>query len=150
MFSGRICRYSKRPHRVLTIVYERLVSDPERETKRICEFLGVEWSKQMMYPGRQKHMGEQAICNEVWYDKRAYNRNPEAKEINKWKQQLSSLQKINIAMAFKDFEELAPFGYDFSVDRVSPVNRMLYTVSCIPTHTIPLVTRASRQLWKAI
>jgi protein-tyrosine sulfotransferase len=42
--------YKIAPERVLAVAYERLVSDPEVETKKICKFLKIDWSKQMLYP----------------------------------------------------------------------------------------------------
>ena len=105
------------PDRVLTVVYEQLVVDPERETRRMCDFLGIEWARQMMYPGRQKHLGEKAVTSksgEVWYKSETYNRDPETREIDKWKRQLTPYQKAMIAASFRDSEALAPLGYDFS------------------------------------
>jgi hypothetical protein len=104
------------PERVLAVVYERLVSDPEAETRKICEFLNVDWSKQMLYPGVVKHLGEKAVTNNVWYDTKSYNRNPEPGEIDKWKTQLTCVQQVIIATAFKDDTSLAQCGYDFSLD----------------------------------
>ncbi len=39
----------------LTLRYEDLTSDPERETKRICDYLGVAWEPGMLEYGRQEH-----------------------------------------------------------------------------------------------
>jgi Sulfotransferase family len=39
----------------LTIRYEDITADPERETRRACEFLGVEWEPQMLEYGRFDH-----------------------------------------------------------------------------------------------
>lgn len=36
----------------LTVRYEELTADPEGETKRICEFLGVDWEPQMLDYGQ--------------------------------------------------------------------------------------------------
>ncbi|WP_347275212.1 sulfotransferase [Candidatus Kuenenia sp.] len=63
------------PDKVLTVVYERLVIDPEKETKKICKFLGFEWNSQMIFPANKEHLGEKAITsksNEIWYDKKMY------------------------------------------------------------------------------
>lgn len=110
------------PDRVLTIVYEQLVSHPEREARRMCDFVGLEWSEQILHPASQKHLGEKAITGrsgEVWYDSQKYNRNPDPGEIDKWKRQLTALQKAMITMAFRDFEELEQLEYDLSVNRLS-------------------------------
>ncbi|KKL03546.1 hypothetical protein LCGC14_2625080, partial [marine sediment metagenome] len=73
---GSVCSKST-PERVLTIVYERLVSNTDTETKRICKFLKIGWSDEMLNPEGKKHLGEKAICNKVWYEKKRFNSNPE-------------------------------------------------------------------------
>ena len=39
----------------LTLRYEDLTADPERETRRVCEYLGVPWESGMLEYGRQDH-----------------------------------------------------------------------------------------------
>ncbi len=39
---------SKYPHQIIRMKYEDLVSDPEKETRRICEFLGIQFDIQML------------------------------------------------------------------------------------------------------
>jgi hypothetical protein len=39
----------------LTVRYEDIVADPERETRRVCEFLGVEWEPTMLRYGDFDH-----------------------------------------------------------------------------------------------
>jgi hypothetical protein len=39
----------------LTVTYEDLTADPERETRRICSYLGVDWEPQMLDYGKQEH-----------------------------------------------------------------------------------------------
>jgi hypothetical protein len=59
--------------RVLTVVYERMVVDPDRETKRLCDFLRIPWSAEMLKPGEKKHEGEK-VLDGIWYDSKMYNR----------------------------------------------------------------------------
>ena len=106
--------YKISPERVLTLSYERLVSYPELETKGICRFLDIEWSQQMLCPGSIRHLGEKAVTNNVWYDTKSYNRDPESYEIDKWKAQLTYAQQVLIATAFRDNTDLVQLGYDFS------------------------------------
>lgn len=113
------------PQRVLEVVYERVVANPEYETKRICEFLKVEWSSRMLYPGKLKHPGERAITNNVWYDTKSYNRNPEPHEVEKWKGQLSRMQEIIIVGRFGGNKNLLRLGIDFASSQYSWTDRIL-------------------------
>ncbi|NLX05311.1 MAG: sulfotransferase [Phycisphaerae bacterium] len=101
--------------RVLTVSYERLVSDPEAETRRVCRFLELEWSDRMLSPGQFSHLGEEAITNEVFYDRESYERDPEIGQIDKWKSQLTAVEQLRIASAFAGYEHLADYGYRFAV-----------------------------------
>jgi protein-tyrosine sulfotransferase len=107
------------PEQVITVVYERLVRNPQAETKRLCHFLGIEWVEQMVTPSQKEHLGEKAITSaKTWYTPKTYNRDPHPAEIKKWKSQLSTLQQARISLAFQDFSELSELGYDFSIDQV--------------------------------
>ena len=46
---------ARRAHPGLTVRYEDLATDPARETKRVCEFLGLPWEPEMLDYGRHKH-----------------------------------------------------------------------------------------------
>lgn len=107
-------------NRVLTVRYEDLVSDPRKETRKICQFLNLNWHEEMIYPENVRHLGEKAQCNEIWYDQNSFNRNPESTRISNWKNQLSWMQIIMIAASFKDFDELAKYGYQFRNGKVIP------------------------------
>ena len=114
-FSASKCN----PGKVLTVIYERLVRDPVKETKRICNFIGIPWSEKMCYPSKKKHLGENFMTKqETWYNKKNFNRDPEIDEINKWKNNITPLQEALIAACFKDVEELKHSGYDFSLQGV--------------------------------
>ena len=113
------------PDRVFEVIYERLVADPESETRRICEFLGVDWSNRMLHPKNVKHLGEKAVTNDVWYNTKSFNRDPEPYEVDKWKYQLTYVQKIIITTAFLDNKGLARCGYTFSGDDSFRMNRIL-------------------------
>ena len=116
----------KTPEKVLVLVYENLVTTPENETKKICEFLGIEWSKQMLNPGEFKHTGEKAITkDEIWYEQKLYNRNPEVNEIDKWKNLLTSNQKMRVFLAFGKNDDLKQLGYNISDDEIFIVNRII-------------------------
>lgn len=105
------------PDRVLPVVYEKLVTHPEAETRRICDFIGLTWSEKMLRPGEIKHQGEQAITaksGELWYDSATYYRNPETKHIDTWKASLTSWQQAMVTSAFREDQNLNRFGYRFN------------------------------------
>lgn len=117
--------FSRNPQRVLTVVYERLVSEVEAETKRICDFLGVAWYEQMIHPSRLKHMGEDAIIYDgVWYTRESFNRDPDPRGIDKWKTRLSVLQQARVARVFGECADLVDIGLDPSRDS-SPIVRVV-------------------------
>ena len=113
------------PERVFELKYERLVSDPENETRRICKFLGIEWSNRMLHPKNVKHLGEKAVTNDVWYSTKSYNRDPEPYEVDGWKSQLTYVQQNIITTAFLDNKGLTRCGYAFSSDDSLRMNRVL-------------------------
>ncbi len=113
--------------KILVVIYEHIVRDPEAGTKRICEFLNIDWSEQMKYPGKFKHPAEGFMSRErasPWYDIKKFQRDPEIKEIEKWKTQLPISDQIRIAKAFQGFKELEDLEYDFSLDYLSPTQRL--------------------------
>ncbi len=112
----------KYPDKVFTVVYEQLLLNPEQETKKICDFLGLEWSQDMLTPKDKKHLGELAITTkskELWYNSLEYNKNPDRNNIGKWKKKLSINVQANIIQRFKNNKELQQYGYVFSFEGIS-------------------------------
>lgn len=110
------------PERIMTIVYEDLVREPEEVTKNICQFLNIDWHPSLCKPGETSHVGEQAITinsNEVWYDKETYNSNPNPKSLEKWRLSLTPLQQHAVANAFSTNQNLKNLGYDFSTQELN-------------------------------
>jgi hypothetical protein len=105
------------PERVATVWYEKLVTDPEAETKRLCSLFGIEWSGTMLRPGSLSHLGEKAsTALNLWYDSNRFNRDPEATEIDKWRDELTLTQQAIIATAFRNDSQLKQLGYDLSMN----------------------------------
>jgi len=107
---------------VLTVTYEALVKQPEAETKRICEFLQINWDPAMLTPGAKNHIGEQAITvksNELWYDAKTYNRDPFTESLEKWKTVLTPIQQVTISKVFQNNPDFTRLGYDFSTKSIS-------------------------------
>ena len=119
---------------MLTVVYERLLENPEIEAKKICQHVGIEWDDHMLRPGDKKHLGAHAITknsNEIWYDSKTYNRNITVNDSDKWKKQLSLYQQLRVTMVFSGNAELRRSGYDFSLSNLvhdrQPCSRNLYS-----------------------
>jgi len=116
-FVAGISSAKNAPNKILTVVYDKLVTDPESETKRICNYLGIEWSKEMLFPSKKKHLGEkQQTRDNGWYTLDNYYRDPDPVDINKWRKQITFLQKVLVSFYFRDIKELSDYGYDLSAD----------------------------------
>lgn len=129
-FDAGFSAVKKTPDKILTVVYEALVKDPEKESKNMCKFLGLEWNSQMISPKEKKHLGEKAITtksDEIWYDVKTYYQNPHDRNIEKWKKRLSLIQQVRVTRVFKNYEELHVLGYDFSLNSLLRVKRILVT-----------------------
>jgi hypothetical protein len=116
------------PNSFLTVLYEDVVRNPDSETKKMCDFLGIEWNANMCSPGEKKHMGEEAITvksGELWYSVDQYNSNPHVQGLDKWKNSLTKVQQIFISKAFSDYKHLSNLGYTFSLDEVPALTRLL-------------------------
>jgi hypothetical protein len=116
------------PGKVLTVIYEHLLETPEKVTKKICKYLGIEWNDLMLHPGDKEHLGGQALTkksNEIWYNSETYNQNLVIPNKEKWKNELSLGQQLKITMAFIDNKNITQYGYDFSVDSLGHGNRFL-------------------------
>ena len=120
------CKQS--PEKVLTVVYERLLENPEIEAKKICTHVGIEWDDRVLRPGDKKHLGAHAITknsNEIWYDSKTYNRNITSHDSDKWKKELMLYQQLHVTMAFSGNKELRRSGYDFSISSLVQDRRAL-------------------------
>jgi len=130
-FDSGFAAVKKFPDKILTVVYESLVKDPEKETLKICRFIGLEWDSRMLAPQKKKHLGEKAITtksDEIWYDVNTYYQEPHDRNIEKWKKRLSAIQQIRVSRAFKHHKELKALGYDFSLRDISGIKRFHITI----------------------
>jgi hypothetical protein len=115
------------PHRVLTIRYEALVSDPKRECLKICDYLRIPWSDQMLSPERIQHPGQEAITNnsgEIWYDSNSYNRPLHSESLEKWRADLSPASQVAVTDFFRGDPNLTRLEYDFSPPELPWKTRM--------------------------
>ena len=65
---GNAVEEARQKHTGLTVRYEDLAGDPQRETRRICAFLGVPWEAEMLEYGDFEHGRYRAGLGD-WKDK---------------------------------------------------------------------------------
>ena len=141
------------PGKIHTIVYEKLVLNPEQEAQKICEFLDVPWSNEMLKPGEKKHMGETAITtnsNEIWFDAKTYNSNPNTASLEKWRNQLTLSQQLEINKTFSKSEDLKNLGYEFKLSNISRFAKLYALISYIITKLNFKIINKIRKILKSI
>jgi protein-tyrosine sulfotransferase len=114
------------PDKVMTVVYEQLVHDPRTQTERMCRFLHLPWSEKMLVPGETAHPAKKAMTcerNSIWYDEEMFTRNPVKDSLEKWQDVLSLTDRIRIASAFMQMDELRNLGYDLPLKGMPAVWR---------------------------
>jgi Sulfotransferase family len=96
------------PGRILTVIYEALVTEPEAATRRVCGFLGLDWDAAMLAPGAAEHLGMKAItAGDLWYDAASFRRDPDPSGLHRWRERLGPFQAARVAAAFADLAPLA-------------------------------------------
>lgn len=60
---------AKHDSRVLPVYYEDLVDAPEREVRRVCVHVGLEFQPQMVELGNKTYEAPRAETNSAWYSK---------------------------------------------------------------------------------
>jgi hypothetical protein len=107
--------------RMLVLRYEDLVTEPEAETRAICDFLGLPWTADMLTPASSSHPGEQAIVRTaIWYDRASFRRDPDPTRIDMWKERLNARQKAMITLAFAGMPEVSEAGYRLRSGDLTP------------------------------
>ncbi len=91
----------KYPTKVYLIRYEDLLSNLEYETRKLCDFIGVEWTEHLMKFNTIKHPGEETMTKDgIWYTKSMYKANPNNTLTNKKKSTLTFIEKSFINYIF--------------------------------------------------
>lgn len=91
---------------VLTVAYEALVTDPEPELKRICEFLGLDYSPSML-SYTQKSVDYSAFYQDI--HKKLADK-PDPNRINAWR---DKMDPRDIAVVESQLAvEIEPLGYE--------------------------------------
>ncbi len=117
---------ARMPQRVHTLVYEKVVSAPEQESRALCAFLGMAWSEQMLRPSSHRLAGEWPITvgsQEVWYTPEEYRRDPDRNSVETWRRDLSPLQQAAVAKAFADIDDYRRLGYVVDAPRSAKLAR---------------------------
>lgn len=113
------------PDRIHTVVYEQLVQDPDKTSRALCAYIGIDWVEQMLRPGEVEHAGEKAITQasgEVWYDKASYQRNIDTRGLSDWSQKLTAAQQHEVTTAFAGNADLEALGYRFDTASLPTVD----------------------------
>jgi hypothetical protein len=125
------------PGRKLTLAYERLVAEPEDETRRICDHIGIEWDALMLRPGDKPHLGDKPLTaksDQLWYNAQSYRRNITSRPVDKWRWELTLLQQVYATMVFAAHDSVAALGYNFSMSALgrdrSPFHKILIYSGC--------------------
>lgn len=154
-FDAGFSAEKKNGRHVLTVRYEDLVVNPEQESKKVCEFLGLLWDQDMSNPAGVKHLGEKAITvnsNEIWYDKNMYNSNPHTQSVNKWREALTAAQQLSIQKTFGNNVDLQNLGYSINSDHLSSGKRVVGVVynSFIQIQKKLMHNKISRSVFKKV
>jgi hypothetical protein len=108
---------TKAPERVFVIVYERLLRDPETEIRRLCDFLSLPWSDQLLTPEAQSHvMDEDVEKDGVWYTAAMWKGGFDSSRIDGWKRSLNLVQRVAVLWTFRKVSFLQQFGYDLRTE----------------------------------
>lgn len=94
--------------------YEALVSDPETQTRKLCDFLSIEFRSEMLETTKIAPGMEEVIANDgVWYTTEMYNRPIDAEGYDRWRSQLSRSDKSYIESFFarRAFPCLTDYGF---------------------------------------
>jgi len=144
----------KCPEQVHTVLYEKLVCDPESESEKLCKFLELDVDEAMLKPGEKSHLGEAAITvnsGQIWFDKNSYNSNPNTASLEKWKNQLSAHEQLIVRQQFSGMKELVALGYCFDEDdRGSEFSAGAKITAAIVVLRAKISSKFSRQVRKRV
>lgn len=104
---------SKFPERVYTACYKDLVVAPVSETQAICRFLGIEWSRSMVHPGKAPHELDKIHDADagLWMGDRRGVTDPEPENVDKWRNAVSDAEIRKMSDIFAAFPVFESMGY---------------------------------------
>ena len=92
--------------RYLEVIYESLIADPVTQTRRVCEFLRIDYSDAML----AYHEHDSAIPREKRHLWRLINQPPQAGNAARWKREMSPAARICLERRAGDL--LRELGYE--------------------------------------
>ena len=121
-FTPGIEIYKEFKNKVLLIRYEDLILDIKNSSKRICEFLNIEWHEKITRPGDQSHISEKGMVsgnNQAFYNKSSFNRNVDSGNLNKWENTLTRHQQFMVWKELSSLNLKSEYGYEFECPKLS-------------------------------
>jgi hypothetical protein len=117
------------PEKGFVIQYEQLVEDPIEVTKDLCSFVGVSWNDGMLKPNDVSMANKEGVgIDDIWASKESYFRNIQAGENEKWKEELTNIEKAIVTTAFNGDYRLLAMGYNITADVPSLYKKMGYAI----------------------
>jgi len=113
--------------RVLVVRFEGLVENPEFEIRRACDFLGLDFSPEMLAPEKldAKLTGHAVNIDGVWYDEKQFTQRITNASIGNWK----GMSAWNRAMASLSMGfQLVRLGYAERESTLAPLLRVATTI----------------------
>lgn len=103
------------PERVLAVHYEDLVTEPEAEARRLCDFLGAPFVPEMIRveaAAMDRPEGEAAARTTAWYTPEEATRAIDADRLDLWRERLSEGEAGLVARLALRHPRLARYGLE--------------------------------------
>jgi hypothetical protein len=107
--------YEKHPHRVFRLKYEDLVLSPEATTRKLFDYLGIEWDSRVLFPGRTAHtaMDHLRVADDGLWDSAGGIFDLFHSSLNSWAETLSPQDRTLVTEVFKASPAYLTLGYAF-------------------------------------
>ena len=107
--------YQKHPHRVFRLKYEDLVLSPEATTRKLFDYLGIEWDSRVLFPGRTAHaaMDHLRVADGGLWDSAGGIFDLFNTSLNSWEDTLGEHPKALVTEVFKVSRSYLDLDYRF-------------------------------------
>jgi hypothetical protein len=105
----------KKKTKLLTVPYEKLITNPKEEVVKICEFINVEFEEQMLKTEKENDSSRLISKNHkrssAFYTKEMFDKPISSESLEKWKTHLTTAEIMFINKYFKNksYEFLQPY-----------------------------------------